>query len=109
MALDKARNRPQADTAYYFAASAYDAVAKDVVTPFKPVNFEKLPEVFRESNSYYVLGFNPAHADGRFHEIKVKVGRRDVILQARRGYYAAGGKPQAPKSDAGGSGIMFHE
>ena len=35
--LDKARNRPQADTAYYFAGSAVDAVAKDVVAPFKPV------------------------------------------------------------------------
>ena len=47
LALDKARNRPQADTAYYFAASALDAVAKGVVAPFKPVNFDKLPEVFR--------------------------------------------------------------
>jgi putative spermidine/putrescine transport system substrate-binding protein len=48
IALDKARNRPQADTAYYFAASGVDAVAKDVVAPFKPVNFDKLPEVFRD-------------------------------------------------------------
>ncbi len=48
VALDKARNRPQADTAYYFAASAVDAVKKDVVAPFKPVNFDKLPDVFRE-------------------------------------------------------------
>jgi putative spermidine/putrescine transport system substrate-binding protein len=47
VALEKARNRPQADTAYYFAASAVDAAAKDVVAPFKPVNFDKLPEVFR--------------------------------------------------------------
>ncbi|MTJ82981.1 MAG: iron ABC transporter substrate-binding protein [Telmatospirillum sp.] len=46
--LDKARNRPQADTAYYFAGSAVDAVAKDVVAPFKPVNFDKLPDAFRE-------------------------------------------------------------
>ena len=45
--LDKARNRPQADTAYYFAASGVDAVAKDVVAPFQPVNFDKLPDVFR--------------------------------------------------------------
>src|ERR1700688_394047 len=44
IALDKARNRPQADTAYYFAASGVDAVAKDVVAPFKPVNFAKLPD-----------------------------------------------------------------
>ena len=47
VALEKARNRPQADTAYYFAASAVDAAKKGVV-PFKPVNFDKLPTVFRE-------------------------------------------------------------
>ncbi|WP_119354907.1 extracellular solute-binding protein [Azohydromonas sediminis] len=47
VALDKARNRPQADTAYYFAASAVDAADKGLVAPFKPVNFDKLPEVFR--------------------------------------------------------------
>ncbi|WP_211707709.1 extracellular solute-binding protein, partial [Paraburkholderia aspalathi] len=48
VALDKSRRRPQADTAYYFAASALDAVNKDVVAPFKPINFDKLPPVFRE-------------------------------------------------------------
>ena len=48
VALDKARNRPQADTAYYFAASAVDAVKKDVVASFKPVNFDKLPDVFSQ-------------------------------------------------------------
>lgn len=48
VALDKSRNRPQADTAYYFAGSALDAVDKDVVAPFEPVNFEKLPEPFKD-------------------------------------------------------------
>jgi len=48
VALEKARNRPQADTAYYFAASAVDAAKKGVVAPFKPVNFDKLPDVFRD-------------------------------------------------------------
>jgi len=48
VALDKAKNRPQADTAYYFAASAVDAAAKDLVAPFKPTNFDKLPAVFRD-------------------------------------------------------------
>jgi putative spermidine/putrescine transport system substrate-binding protein len=47
VALDKARNRPQADTAYYFAGSAVDASEKGLVEPFTPVNFDKLPEVFR--------------------------------------------------------------
>ena len=50
VALEKARNRPQADTAYYFAASAVDAVSKGLVAPFKPVNFDKLPAVFREQD-----------------------------------------------------------
>src|SRR6059058_1994199 len=48
VALDKAKNRPQADTAYYFAASAIDAVAKEVVAPLRPVNFDKLTPVFRD-------------------------------------------------------------
>jgi len=49
VALEKMRRRPQADTAYYFAASAVDAARKDLVAPFKPVHFERLPEVFREA------------------------------------------------------------
>jgi putative spermidine/putrescine transport system substrate-binding protein len=47
VALDKARNRPQADTAYYFAGSAVDASKKGVVAPFRPVNFDKLPALYR--------------------------------------------------------------
>lgn len=47
VALNKSRNRPQADTAYYFAASALDAAAQGLVEDFKPVNFDKLPEPFR--------------------------------------------------------------
>src|SRR4029453_2165291 len=50
VALDKARNRPQADTAYYFAGSAFDAVTKNVVAPFKPGNFDKLTPVFRDAD-----------------------------------------------------------
>ncbi|WP_341898040.1 extracellular solute-binding protein [Ferrovibrio terrae] len=53
VALEKAKNRPQADTAYYFAASAVDAVNKGVVAPFKPVNFEKLPDVFRHPDGQW--------------------------------------------------------
>tara|TARA_E500000318_G_scaffold13984_2_gene13615 strand:- start:1069 stop:2139 length:1071 start_codon:yes stop_codon:yes gene_type:complete len=48
VALDKSRNRPQADTAYYFAGSALDAVDRDVVAPFEPVNFDKLPPELRD-------------------------------------------------------------
>lgn len=54
---------------------------------------EAVAGIFRETNSYYVLGFQPAstRADGRFHKISVKVRRPDVTLQARRGYYSPGG------------------
>lgn len=48
VALEKARNRPQADTAYYFAASAVEAANRKLVAPFKPINFDRLPAVFRE-------------------------------------------------------------
>ena len=53
---------------------------------------EVLPEIFRESASYYVLGFEPAYTgtDGKFRRISVRVNRRDILLQARRGYYAPG-------------------
>lgn len=47
VALEKARNRPQADTAYYFAGSAVTASKKGLLAPFKVVNFGKLPNVYR--------------------------------------------------------------
>jgi putative spermidine/putrescine transport system substrate-binding protein len=50
VSLEKSRRRPQADTAYYFAASGVDAAKKDVVESFKPINFDKLPAVFREES-----------------------------------------------------------
>jgi VWFA-related protein len=51
-----------------------------------------MPEIFRESASYYVLGFEPEYTgtDGRYRRISVRVNKRDVLLQARRGYYAPG-------------------
>src|SRR5690606_10584583 len=53
VALNKSRNRPQADTAYYFAASALDAAAQGLVEDFKPVNFDKLPEPFRHPSGQW--------------------------------------------------------
>lgn len=56
VALDKSKNRPQADTAYYFAASALDAAGKGLVEDFEPVNFDKLPEAFRhESGQWFTI------------------------------------------------------
>lgn len=53
VALEKARNRPQADTAYYFAGSALDAAEKGLVEDFRPVNFDRLPEPFRHPDGQW--------------------------------------------------------
>lgn len=56
VALDKAKNRPQADTAYYFAGSAVDAASQGLVEDFQPVNFGKLPEAVRhESGQWFTI------------------------------------------------------
>lgn len=55
VALDKARKRPQADTAYYFGGSAIDAAGKDLLEGFKPVNFDRLPEVYRDKDGRWFI------------------------------------------------------
>lgn len=81
VALDKARRRPQADTAYYFAASALDAVNKDVVAPFKPLNFDKLPPVFRdpEGRWFTVHSLNIAFLVNRKLVKNVPTGWADLL------------------------------
>ena len=48
----------------------------------------RVPEIVRESQSYYVLGFRPAEPSvpGQARSIEVKVNRRDVKVSTRRGY-----------------------
>jgi VWFA-related protein len=43
-----------------------------------------------ESRVYYLLGYIPTNGaqDGKFRKIEVKVGRKDVKIRARKGYYA---------------------
>lgn len=49
-----------------------------------------LKQVLRDSSAYYLLGYNSTltAADGKFHEIKVKVSRPGVQIRARKGYWA---------------------
>ncbi len=49
-----------------------------------------VPDIFAESRAYYSLGFESADREnkGRFHEIAVRVNRRDVSVHPRRGHYA---------------------
>jgi hypothetical protein len=65
---------------------------------------EVLPEIFRESAAYYVLGVEPSStvADGRFRRLTVRVNRPNVLLQTRRGYYAPGRpRPALPEFGEG--------
>jgi VWFA-related protein len=68
---------------------------------------EHVPEVFAESHSYYLLGFQAADPtpNGRFHKIEVKVDRPGVSVHTRAGYYAgetraATSKPMVVSPDA---------
>jgi VWFA-related protein len=65
-------------------------------------------QIIRDASGYYLLGYTSSQAptDGRFHEIKVRVNRRNVDVRARKGYWAlsaeeaaratAPPKPEAP-------------
>lgn len=48
-----------------------------------------LTRVSAEMRSYYVVGYVPAAADGRFHRVDVKVKMRGVSARTKKGYVAA--------------------
>ena len=56
-----------------------------------------VPEIFHESDSYYLIGFRPADtsANGKFHHITVKTTRGGLDVRARSGYTAASAVPAA--------------
>jgi hypothetical protein len=48
-----------------------------------------LRQVVRDTSAYYLIGYNSsAPADGRFHEIKVRLTRPGVQVRSRKGYWA---------------------
>src|SRR5207244_9059001 len=49
-----------------------------------------MKQIIRDSSAYYLIGYNStqAPADGKFHEIKVRVKRPGVQVRARKGYWA---------------------
>lgn len=52
---------------------------------------EGLDHMLRDSSLYYLLGYSPtrAQADGKFHQIRVRVKRPDLEVRARKGYWAS--------------------
>jgi VWFA-related protein len=49
-----------------------------------------MKDIVRDSSGYYLLGYNSTFsgADGKFHEINVRVKRSGVDVRARKGYWA---------------------
>lgn len=49
-----------------------------------------LRQMVRDSGTYYLVSYTSSFAprDGKFHEIEVRVRRRDVDVRARKGYWA---------------------
>jgi len=48
-----------------------------------------LRQVVRDTSAYYLLGYNSsAPADGKFHEIKIRLKRPGVQVRSRKGYWA---------------------
>jgi VWFA-related protein len=49
-----------------------------------------LGQMLEDSSTYYLLGYTSSQGpqDGKFHEIDVRVNRRDVQIRSRQGYWA---------------------
>ena len=52
---------------------------------------EGLAQILRDSSLYYLLGYSStfSQADGKFHQIRVRVKRPKVDVRARKGYWAS--------------------
>ena len=63
---------------------------------------EGLRAVMSDASSYYLLGYAPKRpvADGKFHEIDVKVKRKGVRVLARKGYWAPTPEESRPRPPA---------
>ncbi|MCS7232891.1 MAG: extracellular solute-binding protein [Synergistetes bacterium] len=51
--LEKEKNNPQADTAYYFMPFGQLAKEKGLTEGFKPINFDKIPDVLKDPEGHW--------------------------------------------------------
>jgi VWFA-related protein len=56
----------------------------------------QIGQIFRETGSYYLLGIEAAHTDGRLRKVDVRVNRSGLIVRTRSGYVA----PKPDKKNA---------
>jgi VWFA-related protein len=60
----------------------------------------RVPDVFQQNGSYYLIGFRPTDTsrDGKFRRIQARVNRPGAEVRTRQGYYAAPPSRQAAAS-----------
>jgi VWFA-related protein len=65
-------------------------------------------EIVSDNSSYYLLGYypDPFVRDGKFHDIKVTVGRPGVHLRAKTGYVAPAANAEAATTTATLASVM---
>jgi len=79
---------------------AADTGGRAIVNTNNPI--EQLTSVMADASAYYLVGYTPTRRtnDGKFHEIKVRVKRRGVQVNARRGYWSASEKELTAAAEA---------
>ncbi|HEX6161844.1 MAG TPA: VWA domain-containing protein [Vicinamibacterales bacterium] len=79
---------------------AADTGGRAIVNTNNPI--EQLAGVMADASAYYLIGYTPTRRtnDGKFHEIEVRVKRRGVRVNARRGYWAASEKELTAAAEA---------
>jgi len=79
---------------------AADTGGRAIVNTNNPT--EQLASVMADASAYYLVGYTPTRRsnDGKFHEIKVRVKRRGVHVNARRGYWSATEKEMTAAAEA---------
>jgi VWFA-related protein len=86
---------------------AADTGGRAIVNTNDPM--EQLAGVMADASAYYLVGYTPTRKtnDGRFHEIKVRVKRRGVRVNARRGYWAASEKELTAAAEAAATPVNY--
>ena len=79
---------------------AADTGGRAIVNTNNPM--EQLTSVMADASAYYLVGYTPTRRtnDGKFHEIKVRVKRRGVQVNARKGYWSASEKEMTAAAEA---------